>query len=112
MPNRPTHLAAGALAGAAVALFHPELAHLPPDRRMLVGAGLGGLGGVLPDLLEPAETPSHRGTAHSLASLGFMSRTAFQGCHPALAILLSGFISHLFLDASTPAGLPLITRGA
>jgi len=90
MPNRPAHLAlgtgAGALAaGASVAFRYKRRPEAP--RRLLhdiaqVGGGAlaGRYAGALPDIIEPAIHPNHRGFGHSavvgggVASLSFVER--------------------------------------
>jgi membrane-bound metal-dependent hydrolase YbcI (DUF457 family) len=67
MPNRKTHAAVGmALGGtlAAARVAHVGWAKSLPE---IVGGVAGGfVGGILPDLLEPATSPRHRKVAHSL----------------------------------------------
>jgi membrane-bound metal-dependent hydrolase YbcI (DUF457 family) len=111
MPNRSIHVAAGAAAGLIVAAFHPSLANVNLGWRLLLGGSIGGIGGTLPDLIEPADSPSHRSSAHSYVALGFATNAAFRMDNPIAAILLAGVASHLVLDAGTPAGLPLLARG-
>lgn len=111
MPNRSTHIACGACAGALASLFMPSLSHLHPVQRVLLGGGLGAVGGALPDIIEPAETPSRRGIAHSYALLGGTLHGSTRIANPVFALLFVGYASHLILDASTPANIPLIARG-
>jgi hypothetical protein len=70
MPCERTHREVGTLAGALAAL-HNANAQAPGDQLLeLVGGGLGGrLGGCMPDVLEPAISSWHRGTAHSYSLL-------------------------------------------
>ena len=112
MPNRSTHLMAGGPAGAVVGLLHPGLSHLHPARRLLLGLAIGLLGSAMPDILEPADSPSHRGSLHSVALLGASVHGSIRSADPVLAIFAIGYASHLALDASTPAGLPLFAKGA
>lgn len=74
MPNRGTHVAAGAIVGGATALVlaneRPPTAAWPE----LAGGLLGGaLGGILPDVLEPATSPNHRKLAHSVVVAGSLA---------------------------------------
>ncbi|MES2177965.1 MAG: metal-dependent hydrolase [Gemmatimonadota bacterium] len=69
MPNKKTHLAAGAIAGlvtglATMTLFEEKdrFAHVLACTLSASGSAL------LPDLIEPALNPRHRSTAHSLAA--------------------------------------------
>lgn len=71
MANRRTHSLTGAVAGGVSALYLARGEE--PLHRILesVGGFVGGVaGGRLPDLLEPALTPRHRGVAHSVALAG------------------------------------------
>lgn len=112
MSDRSTHIVAGALAGALIALWHPQLADHTLSDRIIMGCSLGAIGGVLPDLLEPPDFPSHRGFAHSYAFLGGSLHGSIRAANPVVALLSAGYASHLILDASTPANLPLLSRGA
>jgi len=145
MPDRSTHANVGALTGAAVAVFRAHSAPTPT----LIAEGIGGLlggwiGGIAPDILEPATTPNHRKLAHSAAMGGALMLTRVTewqaSCRHAsnsatrraimsqvgsgerssaelnailwsvlagiLIGLISGYASHLLLDAATPSGLP------
>ena len=80
---------------------------------------VGGAGGVLPDLIEPANNPHHRGAFHSVGAGGLLASAHLKvGANPTIAPwqkqLLSdlsiGYGVHLALDAKTPKGLPLVMR--
>jgi membrane-bound metal-dependent hydrolase YbcI (DUF457 family) len=63
----------GGVAGAAAGYFTSD--HLPENQKalyVLTCTFAGILGGLLPDALEPAASPSHRGACHSLAASGLM----------------------------------------
>jgi membrane-bound metal-dependent hydrolase YbcI (DUF457 family) len=78
---------------------------------------LGAAAGSLPDMIEPATGPKHRGLFHS-TSLGFgltyllrkvaNSETLSREEKLVSAILGMGYLSHLSLDSRTSQGLPLI----
>lgn len=71
MPRRPTHLAAGLVAGAIAGLATSS--RLPSEHQTIhiVFATIGGvLGGIAPDIIEPATSPGHRGAFHSLLMAG------------------------------------------
>lgn len=79
----------------------------------LVGAGAG----VLPDLIEPATSPNHRGFFHSIAisgaPLNYLRTTSVDTVQvdPQRWIkraITIGYLSHLGLDGTTPKGLPLL----
>jgi membrane-bound metal-dependent hydrolase YbcI (DUF457 family) len=79
---------------------------------------LGGLAGsALPDILEPAIHPNHRGIAHSaVVGSGIFIKAIKswttnssqpQGAESVILTALAvGYLSHLFLDGKTPKGLP------
>ena len=74
MPNRDMHLNAGAITGAFAALV---MVHGENDTLALaeiVGGVIGGaLGGLAPDVLEPATSPHHRKLAHSMVAAGALT---------------------------------------
>lgn len=75
MPNCRTHTVAGAVAGGVWAGV--TLGELPTAGfAVVVGGGLAGgaIGGMLPDLLEPAYSPRHRSFAHSWVALAAMTQ--------------------------------------
>ena len=92
MPNRATHEAFGAASGAAFALLRVGDAPTPQALAEVLGGAVGGwMGGVLPDVLEPATTPNHRELAHSIVAGGSLTlarlaewqatcRTEAKGC--------------------------------
>ncbi len=117
--RRQTHLLIGAL--AFVAYTYPLYLILhPPAGTMLVGFFASLFGSVMPDVLEPARTWSHRGFCHSRrsmkASAWIFAFTAVIGLFQIydhelyLSYLASGFFLgyalHLLADSTTPAGLP------
>ena len=81
----------------------------------LAGIGLGKIGGILPDVLEPAKNPHHRKFFHShtmrtalvgtiLANQGNMKRVS----KSLVNAFGASYSSHLALDSKTPKGLPFI----
>jgi membrane-bound metal-dependent hydrolase YbcI (DUF457 family) len=92
MPNRSTHEMAGAISGAAFALLRVGDASTSQALAEVLGGAFGGwIGGVLPDVLEPASTPNHRELAHSVVVGGALTlvrlaeweatcRTEAKGC--------------------------------
>jgi membrane-bound metal-dependent hydrolase YbcI (DUF457 family) len=117
--RRRTHLILGAL--AFLAYTSPiYLIEKIPSNTMLMGLFAAFFGSVMPDVLEPAWTWSHRGILHSRRAMRFsgwlFAVTAvlgiFQIFLPAfsLSYLISGFFLgyavHLLADSVTPAGLP------
>lgn len=74
MPNCRAHAVAGGVAGGGWAGV--TSGELPlTDFAVVVGGGLvgGAIGGMLPDLLEPAYSPRHRSFAHSWVALAAMT---------------------------------------
>ncbi len=138
MSSRAEHHRAGIVAGALVGLVATIVKGLdrePMD--LVIGALGGGLGGVfgarIPDLLEPPTSPDHRGVVHGVAfnaavlaklapSAAAASRDLVAGAEDpfdrklrllvgsALVGTTAGHLSHIALDATTPRGLPLLTK--
>ena len=122
MPRFREHLAGGAVAAGVVnVLVQLETASANPgyafDWGELLLCCIAGAGAAcLPDLLEPANSPNHRETCHSLAAAGLVA-WGISGKHmgemsPELRKLLVagglGYLSHLALDGMTPSSIPLI----
>src|SRR4051812_25438840 len=73
MPNRSAHLVTSGAIGVVYALHMFQGAPEPHRLLEAIGGGFGGCtGGRLPDVLEPATTPNHRGRAHSCAAAGVL----------------------------------------
>ncbi len=69
----------------------------------------------LPDILEPADGPNHRGFCHSesmLTLLGLVGKAIMSNENltdkdkALLLTALTAYAGHLFQDSETPAGLP------
>jgi len=74
MPRRNTHIAIAAISGAAVAYLLAKRAGSSDLLPELLGGALGAAAtAMLPDIFEPATSPSHRAGAHSLAAGGLIS---------------------------------------
>jgi membrane-bound metal-dependent hydrolase YbcI (DUF457 family) len=130
MANFKTHLITGAVIGGCVLFINdllkqekgvqagqqPRLDGARLLGQLLLGAGIGGLAGVLPDILEPADNPHHRKACHSILFAFILYcgvvKLEESGLSPDTQICLQGgvaaYLSHLLLDMSTPMGLPLI----
>jgi len=87
-----------------------------PWGQLAVNMGLGLAFASLPDWIEPATNPNHRGFFHSLTGAGLVGYAMF-GKHTnnidvnSMDYLRSigfSFLSHLVADATTPKSLPLI----
>lgn len=129
MPNFQKHASSGALVGALTGLAlnyfnQVKKSENNEDKKFdyaelflstFGGATLGTLGGVLPDILEPANSPHHRKVFHSWATASLISYGLYQAYKsniPKVAqglcyIAGFGYLSHLALDSRTPMGLPL-----
>jgi membrane-bound metal-dependent hydrolase YbcI (DUF457 family) len=73
MPSRKQHAQIGMISGGGYAFYRARNA--PADHALAetVGGILGGyIGGLLPDLLEPATSSYHRDIAHSVAAGGLL----------------------------------------
>jgi membrane-bound metal-dependent hydrolase YbcI (DUF457 family) len=90
-----------------------------PDQRFDFGraallAGVGALAASIPDWLEPATSPNHRGFFHSIAVLAVLiwivtrSTVGVVSIAGLLTVAIMGYISHLAADACTRRGLPWI----
>lgn len=130
MPNYKKHLSTGATIGAVRSFLinlaiqnkriqKGEQTQIDWNRTIgnsLLGLGVGAVGGVLPDILEPATNPNHRKVFHSLttaSAIGYgLYKTHNSNLDPNLkqAIHCTGaaYFSHLILDMDTPKGLPLL----
>jgi len=118
MASFTTHAVAGAVAGASVYLIGCWFFDKQVTLGGVVLSGLGGLAsGCLPDLVEPATHPNHRGSFHSATAggiLGYFDCKAMT--YPklsddeklAILVLSAGYFSHLILDALTPKSLPIV----
>lgn len=72
MPDGETHAVLGTLAGGTAGLgtaARHSVERLDAGAALVLGGAVAGqLGGRLPDMLEPADHPKHRGRCHSLAA--------------------------------------------
>lgn len=123
MANFKVHFAVGAGVGIAANVIKQatqKTVHPARDFDWLEMLAWGAGGAVLaslPDLLEPATHPRHRGFFHSLVFaglIGFVLRTVWRSERVRREhrefFGLSGlaYLSHLALDFITPFGLPFI----
>jgi membrane-bound metal-dependent hydrolase YbcI (DUF457 family) len=74
MPRRGTHQVISAICGAAFAYAEAKQAGTTDPFWETLGGGLAGLvTGTTPDDLEPATSPCHRASAHSIAAAGLVT---------------------------------------
>jgi inner membrane protein len=119
--NGPTHrLVAGAAVGFYLA--NQEAKAGPPTLRPFAGGVAAVFFTNLPDILEPATSPNHRGFFHSLAFVGLLATGVhklhqwqpegesdkFWRCVGMLAG--SAYLIHLVLDFTTRKSLPVLGR--
>lgn len=113
MPDFRTHLVGGGIAGFGVLLLSGiDIKFM----EMILAIGVSIVGAMFPDVLEPATSGNHRSFFHSYTVLliailfGFMilKNMGSFGSNTLAGLFLVGYISHLLLDVSTPAGLPAI----
>lgn len=122
MPRAAQHAVGGAIAAGVVnVMIQLESGLDDPGRRfdwgeLLLCCAAGAGAGLLPDLLEPADSPNHRLFFHSLAAAGIVA-WAISGKHtgqwtPEMRKLLLaagfGYLSHLYLDGLTPKSINII----
>lgn len=116
--NRGTHSLLGILVSLGVYGLYKYLKKEKPTLGgILSSIFMGGLGGLLPDLLEPATNPNHRSFFHSILMLiiltsGNIKIWQYDGLNEEtkllLSIISSTYGSHLLIDATTTKGLPLV----
>lgn len=88
MSKKAVHVAVGAVTGAGAAALVANRNNENAFELVLqvLGGFAGGWhGGALPDVLEPALTPVHRGAAHSLAMFAGGTTAAVKKGHPFLS---------------------------
>lgn len=120
MANAADHALYGGLSGAATYLIMRRSYNRQPDfGEFLLCVGMGILGGMAPDAIEPADHPHHRQTAHSLGAAWLLLKLGDAQCgientqltefqKMLLASGIAGYMSHLVADGFTPRFLPLI----
>lgn len=118
MPSRGEHALIGFVFGAGAYALVKHLQNEEINPAYALGWGCVGAGvALVPDILEPASTPLHRGVVHS-AAMGAVvlygtkkaldSQELTPECKAASASVAAAFLSHLLADSMTPAGIPLI----
>ncbi len=121
MANFQSHLIAGTISAGTLDVGAKILKKesVEPEEILLFGAdlSLGALGGLLPDILEPAIHPRHRKFFHSFAFLiitgvgvwYLWERTnIFKWIKWPVTILAVGVGVHLLMDSRTSSSLPLV----
>ena len=117
IPNSDTHMLIGGGIGALCYLGYKWINHKKPSALGVIASfGLGGIGGLLPDILEPATNPNHRKLFHSVGTGALLGTGLVTNLRKekktendlALIILLLSYLSHLAGDATTTKSLPLL----
>ncbi len=118
MANAKEHAITGAGAGALGWFLYCKVVDRPVKLgELLVAGGVGMVGGLVPDLLEPAFHPNHRQFFHSLAASALLVKANHHisqneqipaEARGAVHLLSLGYLSHLAADGQTPKGLPLV----
>ncbi|WCL55545.1 metal-dependent hydrolase [Gimibacter soli] len=119
MANRVEHEIIGAIAGGTVAALNND-AKDQYAVNFAAGAFLGKVAARLPDLLEPAIHPNHRGFFHSWLFLSVLGAgmvklwewepeaTNQKVLKWALLVTGAAYASHLLRDSITPKSLPIV----
>lgn len=114
------HTQVGAAVGAAISLADKN--DISVINNPLIFGALGAVAGKLPDLLEPAINPHHRQFFHSYTTMGLVGFGLFKAFEwepedgvkqfTRSLILVAGaaYLSHLFLDMTTPRGLRVLGK--
>lgn len=118
MANAKQHALIGAGVGVVGWLLYCKLLDRPAQvGEVLLAAGGGMIGGLLPDVLEPAIHPNHRRFFHSYVATALLAHAnRYVSRHmqmpaetrAAIHLVSLGFVSHLATDAHTPKGLPWV----
>lgn len=113
-----THLIVGAVVGGGTYLAMKSQRNEQAKLGEVIACAMAGaVVALLPDMLEPATGPFHRGLLHSAAAgagLVYLSRQIWRMAEfpeSERILYLVGcvaYLSHLVLDLSTPARLPIV----
>lgn len=118
MGNSVQHAMLGATLGFGCYLLYKLITKKAFEwDKAIICTGLGTVCGILPDVLESATSPNHRKFAHSLVFLSGLTigeikiiedKKLSEEYKLFLSSAIVGYGCHLFLDSSTPRGLPAI----
>lgn len=119
MANGKTHMMAGGAVGLGLYVAHHKFIHNNElTLNGIVGSFcFGAISGAMADKLEPATSPYHRQFFHSItfAAIAFFGKERVcqslnltEDEQRYLDWFIASYGSHLFLDAQTPMGLPII----
>lgn len=84
--------------------------------RLSLAGFSGHLGGIMPDVIEPARHPNHRKHFHSIVAgvgVAYLSNKINEKSENPFVKTISrgiatGYVSHIILDSTTPTGVKLI----
>ncbi len=122
MPRQNTHIIIGAAVGALVDLTIQSIENAGRADakidwgRVALCAGVGAVAATLPDIIEPATNPNHRGFFHSVGAgaavawicTGGHTKNLEPGIRVLLAAVAVGYGSHIFADSLTPRSIRLV----
>ena len=118
MASAKQHALIGGGLAAACWILNCKFVNRPVNLgEVLVAGGVGAVGGLLPDFLEPAIRPNHRRFFHSYVAGAFLVHANRElskkveirsDTRRAVHLASLGFLSHLVADAQTQKGLPWI----
>lgn len=120
MASGKVHTQVGAAIGAAFSLA--DKSKISVINNPVVFGAVGAVAGKLPDLFEPATNPHHRQFFHSYTTMGLVGLGLFKTFewepednfeHFARKLILiagAAYLSHLFLDMTTPRGLRMLGK--
>ena len=119
MASKGTHIVVGIGAGLLSYGIYKRLKQEDWTLEGALGSAAAGAAlACLPDVIEPALSPNHRGLAHSFALLGMLLATLKHvsdtpdlppGLKVAISVAIGAYSSHLGVDAFSPKGLPLLS---
>ncbi|HYM00392.1 MAG TPA: metal-dependent hydrolase [Blastocatellia bacterium] len=120
MADYKTHATVSAAVGVSAYLVDRWLLRRPITLGGIALSGLGGFtAGCIPDIIEPALHPNHRGFFHSVTAAGIVGYLGYRATdfddlsdevRLTIRVLSAGYGSHLILDAATPKSLPSFQR--
>ena len=118
MAKSKEHMILGAFVSSVVYVAAMHAQGKEANLGTAIGWGIVGAGvATLPDVLEPANSPNHRSSAHSLTTAGMISCAAKETWDrndssaeqkAAAASLAAAYLSHLLVDSGTRKGIPIL----
>ena len=116
--KRSEHAIIGALVSVGLYGLYKHLKQEKPTVLGAIGSLLlGGIAGVLPDIVEPATNPNHRSLFHSITLLAMVaygnkkvweSQNLTEDQKLIVSMLSAAYGSHLVSDSGTPKSIPFL----